>query len=201
MGADALGILEDGGASDLEAAAFLDQDAGRVGDTYEGLPIRDLDTTLDELAPEEARFVITIDDPRVRSTLRRKLATRSFELATLVHPRAHLERRVRLGQGCVVSAGAVLARGSTLAGNSMVNHNAVLGHDVQVGLDTMIAPGAHLGGWVRIGEACYVGTGANILPRISVGDRSVVGIGATLLEDLAPNTTARPAPPSLRAHS
>lgn len=201
MGADALGILRDADLPGLKATAFLDEDAQRMGGLYEGLPVQGLDETLAGLSPDAARFVITIDAPRTRAKLREKLEAGGFELATLVHPKAHLERGVELGPGCVVSAGAVIARGSHLAGNSMVNHNAVIGHDGSIGRDSMIAPGAHLGGWVRIGEACYVGTGANVLPRVSVGDRSVVGIGCALLEDLPADTTARPPEPTLRAHT
>lgn len=130
-------------------------------------------------------YVVAIGDNNKRNALTEqfKLATKRKPV-TLVHPRATVSERARIGSGSVIMAGAVVAPGAVIGDNCIVNHGATVDHDCMLGESVHICPGAHLAGSVKVGEQSQIGVGASVKQGIVIGDNTLVGAGAAVVSDI-----------------
>ena len=120
-------------------------------------------------------FMVALGDPRLRehysSVLREQ---HQVDFATVVHPRANVNRHARLGRGCIISPGAGISVDVQIGDFSCVQEFTVIGHDAQIGP------------WVQINSHCTIGGGARIgayaviHPNCVISSRAVIGEGAVV---------------------
>lgn len=162
-------------------------DGGTVIDC--GYPVLGRDDDLATLWQEHGPFdlAVAIGDGRIRRKVVNALLGRlpSMNYLTVVHPRANLAGRVKLGQGAFIAIGATVGVGATVGDHALINTNASVDHDCVIGAFSSIAPNVALGGMVCIGDETLVGIGATILPGIMIGAGSTVAAGAVVTRDVA----------------
>jgi sugar O-acyltransferase (sialic acid O-acetyltransferase NeuD family) len=152
----------------------------------------------------DAAFVNAIASER---THRRKAAILAGtglapeRFATLVHPRAAVSARARLGRGVCLGPGCAIAGAVVIEDHAWLGAHVVVGHDSVLGACATLAAAATIAGGVRLGASAYVGSGAVIRPGCVVGEGAMIGMGAVVLRDVAPGATlvgnpARPLGPS-----
>ncbi|HEU0030794.1 MAG TPA: acetyltransferase [Kofleriaceae bacterium] len=170
-----------------------DDDPQRIGATVMGAPI--VAPTSDALGRETALVVLAIGDNRTRARL---AGSARCELATLVHPTAHVEPSSTIGPGSVVFARSVIQPDTKLGAHVIVNTAATIDHDCTIGDHVHVAPGAHVAGIVTIGDGVLVGIGASIAPMVKIGAWSRVGAGAAVIHDVPDGVTAVGVPARVR---
>ncbi|HEX2027370.1 MAG TPA: NeuD/PglB/VioB family sugar acetyltransferase [Nitriliruptorales bacterium] len=163
--------------------AFLD-------DQLAGRDCRGLPVVAPEDAPEGARFVVGIGDPRLRRELALRLAALGLVPATVVHPRAVIAPETSVASGCVILANAHVSSSVRLGAHVHVNYNATVGHDAVLEAYVTILPGANVAGAVHLAEGVTVGSNACVLPRRRVGAFTTVGAGAVVTRDLGTGQVA-----------
>jgi UDP-3-O-[3-hydroxymyristoyl] glucosamine N-acyltransferase len=62
-------------------------------------------------------------------------------------------------------------------------HNAVIGHDCEIGENTVVLPGAWIGGYVHVGCGGFIGANSVISPRLRLGRNVMLAPGAACLRD------------------
>jgi sugar O-acyltransferase (sialic acid O-acetyltransferase NeuD family) len=136
--------------------------------------------------------IIAVGTPAARRSIVVRLAQTHLALryATLVHPRAWLAQRVKLGQGSVIFAGSLINVDVTIGAHASINLACTLSHDCILGDYVSLGPGVHLAGAVCTGDAADIGTGAALLPGIHLGSEVVIGAGAIVVHDLPESCTA-----------
>lgn len=134
--------------------------------------------------------VVAVGDNRARLRLCSEMTEGGLELATIVHPAAHVAPSATVGEGTVVLAGAVVSSRARLGRAVIVNTGASIDHDCVLGDGAHLSPGSHLGGWVAVGEGTWLGVGAAVRDRVSVGAWSIVGVGAAVVRDLPDRVVA-----------
>jgi UDP-3-O-[3-hydroxymyristoyl] glucosamine N-acyltransferase len=82
-----------------------------------------------------------------------------------VHPKAHVDEGVTLGDGASVGAFAVIATGA------------------QIGARTIVHPHVVIGRHARIGDDCVIHAGVSIRERVRIGNRVIVQDGAVIGSD------------------
>jgi sugar O-acyltransferase (sialic acid O-acetyltransferase NeuD family) len=158
-----------------DVVAFIDDAKAHLGVRHLGRPVVALDRLLAESSdrPRHVALGIGNNDARRRSAAR--LSAIGFELATLVHPRAHLSASARLSPGVVVVAGATVNADAVLEEGAIVNTNAVVEHDCFVGQFAHVGPGSVMCGGSRLG------------PGAALGPRAVVPVlGAVEADAMVP---------------
>ena len=123
-----------------------------------------------------------------------RLREASFELATIIHPRAIISSGAWIGPASLVVAGAVINIGARLEEGVIINTGATVDHDCSLRAGAHICPGAHLAGNVEIGRGAWVGVGAAVRQGIKIGVGAVIGAGAAVVQDIGEGVTAHGVP-------
>jgi sugar O-acyltransferase (sialic acid O-acetyltransferase NeuD family) len=112
------------------------------------------------------------------------LLARGFTLPTLIHPKAYVSSRARIGAGSLVAAMAVVGVGATLGQAVIINTGATVDHDCVLGDGVHVSPGAHLAGGVIVGAESWIGIGAVVREGLRIGKNAMVGAGAVVVSDI-----------------
>lgn len=110
-------------------------------------------------------------------------------LTKIIHPTAHIERSVRIGQGTFVGPMAMIHVAAKIGRGVIINSGAIVEHDDVVDDWAHIAPNTTLCGGVHVGEGALVGAGAVVKPNIRIGKWSVIGCGAVVIRNVPDGET------------
>lgn len=169
------------GFTDLVLA---DDDLARIGHEVHG--VRVSLSAAEVLADARASVAIAIGHNPTRAKLAQGAAC---AFVTLVHPAAHVDPSVELGEGSVVFAGAIVQPATIIGAHSILNTSCSVDHDSRLGLAVHLAPGVRLCGGVSVGDFTLIGVGAVVIPGIRIGASATVGAGAAVVKDVADNAT------------
>jgi sugar O-acyltransferase (sialic acid O-acetyltransferase NeuD family) len=172
-----------------QVAGFLD-DARPRGDGHLGLEV--LGPLADAARFPGHWFINAIGSDRSFRVLAAIIAGTGVpaeRFATLVHPRASVSSRSRLGRGVCVTFGVSVGGGVTVGDHVWLGPGVIVGHNAVLEDRAILAPGAVLSGFVHAGAGCYVGAGAQVRQKVRVGDGALVGMGAVVTRDVPPGET------------
>ena len=139
--------------------------------------------------PEEARFAVTIGEPKFRKEAFERMTEAGYQGARVVHPSACISPDASVGEGALIAQGAYIGSQARIGRNFYASRNASVGHDAVIGDHTRIGVGAFVGGHTEVGENVFIGSGAMLKDRIRIGDSSVVALGSVVLSDVGADTT------------
>src|SRR6202022_1495725 len=187
-------------SGEWKVAGVLDEDEKKRGSEVLGVKVILLNGDVAKVARglDCGRVAIAIGDNFVRFEKLQQARRAGLVAVNVVHPRAHISRFVKMGEGVTILAGATINPGTTIEDNVCVNTSASGDHDNYLERSCHIFPNATLTGGVRVGEFAYVGSGAVIAPNLTVGKYSYVGAGAGVLVDAEEDTIVFGAPAKVR---
>jgi sugar O-acyltransferase (sialic acid O-acetyltransferase NeuD family) len=142
------------------------------------------------LSSDTDEFICAIGAAKVRITLQARLRSEGRRIANVVHPRATVSKRARLGFGIVVFAGACVNVGAVLHDAVIINTGATVDHDCDLAEGVHICPGAHLAGDVSVGRESWIGIGASVRQGVSIGDFVTIGAGAAVVSNVPASSLA-----------
>jgi sugar O-acyltransferase (sialic acid O-acetyltransferase NeuD family) len=158
-----------------------------------GLPYLGGIDALTELAAE-ARYVIGIGLPKVRSEVALRPVLEQRAGATLVHPAATIGPEVTLNEGSVVFSGARITTNVVMGRHVHINQNATLAHDCVVEEAVGLNPMAAVSGECVLGREALIGAAAVVLQGLRIGAGAVVGAGACVVRDVAAGAVVKGVP-------
>lgn len=188
--AEVAGFAEEAG---FDVVGLLEPyDRARVGTQIHGYPV----SWLEETPPGVALLGTGEVD---RRPLVDRLRAASWELSTLVHPRAHVAATAELGEGTIVAPGAVVGAATQIGDCVGLGRGALVGHHTRIGSFSSLGPGANVAGNVVLEEHVFVGMGATVRDHVSVGAGSVVAMGAAVVGNVPPGVEVRGVPAAVYA--
>lgn len=175
----------------FEVVGFIDDAAGHRGRRIWDLQVMSLEdaVSLQERWPGVC-VGLGVGDNAARERCAARAEEADFPIATLVHPRATVARKARLGQGTVVMSGASINPDAVLGAGCIINTGAVVEHDCRLGAYVHLSPNAALGGAVVVGDRSHLGLGAVALPGVRIGADVRVGAAAAVIANIADGATA-----------
>ena len=190
MGQQLAALVRNQFAKQYQLVGYADDTRKRGEAMPDGLPVLG---TLQQAAeqppsaPGTARllFAIGYGDMRARLAAHERALKANYRLATLIHPRAHVEPDVELGEGCCVHAGALLDTGCRLGAANFVDIGVMMGERVQMGSANYISAGSVVGGNLTMGNGNFLGMSAVLRDGIRVGSFNTVPAQALVHRDLA----------------
>lgn len=121
---------------------------------------------------------------RSRRTVIEGLGIDQHRFARVVHPRATISLRARVGHNVLIMAGVVITSNAVVGDHVCVLPNSVIHHDAVVGDWSLVGSNVTLAGGTVIGTNCYVGSGSSIMHGVHVGDGALVGLGSNVVRDV-----------------
>ncbi|NJB86671.1 sugar O-acyltransferase (sialic acid O-acetyltransferase NeuD family) [Lewinella marina] len=172
----------------LKCAGFIgtDQSPSEVF----GLPVLGTNDDLPDLLHNKGitKAVIGIGalaNPGVRTRLYNMLLEMGFQFPNLVHPRAVIERSVKMGTGNQVFAGALVGSNVAIGSNCIINSGAIISHDCVLSDNVHLTPASTLAGMVSVGANTVVGMNSNVFLGVSIGSNQLITNGENVFKNIA----------------
>jgi sugar O-acyltransferase (sialic acid O-acetyltransferase NeuD family) len=177
----------DGLGERWQLLGFVDDDPARQGVGPGGYPVFAREA-LARLG--DARVLAVPGSPTsfpARRGVIEELGVEPSRWAQVVHPRACVSPRARLGRNVLVMAGVVISGQACIGDHVCILPNSVVHHDATVGDGTLVGSCVVVAGGTRIGRNCYIGSGSRIMNGLTVGDGALVGLASAVIRDVAPH--------------
>ncbi|UCG15672.1 MAG: hypothetical protein JSV19_10300 [Phycisphaerales bacterium] len=167
-------------SSDWKVLGFVDDDATKtqstIADGLRNLGPLEAVSSDGAYAPQAVRLALAIgySDMKARREAFRRAKAMGYRFETLVHPRAHVERDVHLGEGVIILAGAVVDQSVTVGDVNYLDIGTLVGEDSVLGANNYLSAGTTIGGGVTIGEDNFVGLGVTVVNDVSIGNNNFI---------------------------
>ncbi len=165
-----------------------------VGASILGAHVMGDDDAVFDLSAESIMLANGIGSTTMRQEIFERFSRRGYVFCVVVHPRAFVSPRARLGQGAHILAGAVIQAGAEIGDDAIINIGANIDHDCRIGAHAHVAPGASLSGHVVVGCGALIGTGASVIQNVHIGDRAIIGGGSAVVRNIPADAVAKGVP-------
>lgn len=116
------------------------------------------------------------------------LLERGAEFGTLIHPKAYVGPRVKIGKGVVLAPLSSVTCDVTIGNFVALGVMSALAHDTIVGDWSQICGHCGINGNAVLKEGVFLGSHTCILPSVTVGAWSYVGAGSIVLRNVKDKT-------------
>lgn len=141
-------------------------------------------------ADRRTRLVLGVGFPRYKKRVVEMAKSLSYQFETLIHPRAEIGGRVRIGEGCIITAGNILTVDIVLEDYVLINLACTIGHGTHIGRYATLSPHCTISGNTQIEEGVELGSRASTKPGVRVGAWSVVGLNSGVVRDVPAGVVA-----------
>lgn len=169
---EVLGVV-DAAPREIDVRRLSDRRTPFLGSDEEWLPTAHPDTL----------FVVAIGDTAAREKVAHRARRAGLRPGTVVHPRAVVGTRSKIGDGVVICAGAQISTNVTVGDHVHLNPGCIIGHDVELEEYVSVNPGAIVSGNVLVRKGALLGAGAIVLQGLTVASGTTVGAGACVTKD------------------
>lgn len=143
-----------------------------------------------EYASEDVTLILAIGYANMQARKRAFLRARGigYHFERVIHPSAHIEPDVSLGEGVVVLAGAIIDQHTTIGDVTFVDMGTAVCEDCHIGENNFISAGTTIGGQVTIGESNFIGLDTTIVNGITIGNNNQINAKTLIHKNLEDNT-------------
>lgn len=125
-----------------------------------------------------------------RKELIRTVRNLNLNVASIIHPSAHIEPSVYLGAGVTILVNAIINTNAQIGDYCCINTGAIVEHDCILGDNVFIQPRSVLAGNVCVGEDSIIGIGAVVRDNVKIGENCLIGGGAFVSKNIPDNSIA-----------
>lgn len=180
MGREFKQIADESG--EWSGVVFIDDHAAT--EELAGCPVWSFQMFRAQFTPDEARFIVSIGEPKYRLEAFERMTRAGYRGGRLVHSSASVSPDAVIGEGTAVCQGVYVGSQVRVGKNCYLSTKAIVGHDAVVGDHTRLGVNSFVGGHTVIGENAFIGAGAMLRDRIHIGSKSIVAMGAAVFDDV-----------------
>ena len=170
-----LDILED---LEIKVDGFLDVDES-INSVYQYKVLHSF--------PNERDMFISIGNNATRKIIVNNHP--QFNYLTLIHPKAAISKRAKIGEGSVIMSGVSVNTEVQIGKHCIINTNASIDHECVIEDYVHISPNVALAGNVEVGEGTHIGIGTAVIQGIKIGKWCTIGAGAVIIKDIPDGAT------------
>jgi sugar O-acyltransferase (sialic acid O-acetyltransferase NeuD family) len=175
----------------LEVVGLLEPfDHDRVSTTIHERPVSWLD---DGPTGDGGVALVGTGENERRGTVARLLSA-GWEVATLVHPAAHIAPSAAVGTGTILAPSVVVGARARVGDYVVAARGSLVGHHTEIGDFATLGPGSNIAGNVHLGDDVFVGMGAVVRDHVQIGHAAVIAMGAVVVGDVAEGVQVRGLP-------
>jgi sugar O-acyltransferase (sialic acid O-acetyltransferase NeuD family) len=188
FGREVLSWVEDtiAAGADWKIKGFLDDRSGALAGFDVRAPIlaapQNYEPSKDDL------FLPALGDSLSKYQYCQPLLERGAEFGTLIHPRAYVGPRAKIGSGVVLAPMSSVTCDVTIGSFVTLGVMSALAHDSVVGDWCQISGHCGINGNAILEEGVFLGSHACILPRARVGAWSFVGANSMVVKSVPHRT-------------
>lgn len=141
----------------------------------------------DDCAFDEVRLVFAIGYGQMEQRFRafRNAKSLGYTFESLVHPRAHLEPNVALGEGVIVQAGVIMDQAVRVCDINYLDIGVLIGEETILGANNYLAAGVTVGGSVRTGRHNFFGLNSTVVNDVTLGDNNFINAQTLIHKNVA----------------
>ncbi|MDR0225017.1 MAG: NeuD/PglB/VioB family sugar acetyltransferase [Burkholderiaceae bacterium] len=187
FGREVLSYIEDDNPI-FRIKGFLDSRINALDATPRNAPI--IDSPLNYAPAPDDVFLAALGDPQQRFKYTAVLRdTHRADFATVVHPRANINRHARMGIGCIITPHVGISVDVHIGDFTHIQEYTVIGHDAKIGNWCQINSHCTIAGGARIGDFVTIHPNCVITSRAVIGDGVTVGPGSVVIGKIPSNIT------------
>jgi sugar O-acyltransferase (sialic acid O-acetyltransferase NeuD family) len=175
---------------DYQVVGLLD-DKIEIGIRVQGIPVIGRVNCIKQLLDFKiTNFVIAfgvLEKRYKRFELYSALKEIGCKFPNIIHPRAIVEKSVKLGEGNVILAGANIGSSVKLGNLNYINNNSLISHDCTLDNNIHIAPGAVLASSIKVESDVLIGMNTTLFYGITIGASSTILNGLIINNNIQDN--------------
>ena len=155
-------------------------------DWMKGYWLKSIDEALGDENREEVNFFIGCGSARLnrdRMSLRERVASKGFTLASYISSRAFVSRNVEIGEGAFILEDNVIQSGSSIGSNSILWSGNHIGHCTSIGENVFISSHVVVAGFSSIGDQSFLGINSTIGDNVKIAKDNYIGAGCLITRD------------------
>jgi acetyltransferase EpsM len=133
---------------------------------------------------------IAIGENSVRYIICNELKNYSENQFTVISPKAHLGRNVKLSAGSSVMPFVIINDSAEVGECCIIDSGSIVEHHVKIGNFVNVSPGAVICGGAFIENGAVIGASATVIEKVRIGKNSLIGAGSVVLNDVPENSVA-----------
>jgi sugar O-acyltransferase (sialic acid O-acetyltransferase NeuD family) len=172
--------------SDYQTEAFLVDRQYRQADSYEGLPIFDLEYIKDKFSPSEYSVFVAIsyaEMNRVRSEKYLYLKSIGYTFASYISSRCSWITQYEPGENCFILEDNTIQPFVKIGNNVTLWSGNHIGHDSVIGDHCFISSHVVISGFVNVGEHSFLGVNSTVVNNVSIAPDTFIGAGVVVTKD------------------
>jgi sugar O-acyltransferase (sialic acid O-acetyltransferase NeuD family) len=168
----------------IEIMGVFDDSCGQIGELIQEVPVIGPFLEILKYGHLLTAVYLAIGDNQDRYKWHEFLSLNHFELPSLIHPRAIVERDATVGSASSVCVGAIVCTQAVIGRGCIINTGCSIDHESSIGDFSHLAPGVVVAGRTQIGSNTFIGLNSAIANKIRIGNNVIIGAGSVVLSDI-----------------
>jgi sugar O-acyltransferase (sialic acid O-acetyltransferase NeuD family) len=176
--------------SDYEPIGFAIGRSYINSNTFEGLPLVDLNDVDSLFPPSQVTAFVAIGDTklnRVRAQHYTLMKSKGYTLATYISSKAFVWHNVRVGDNCFIFEGNTLQAFASIGNNVTIWSGNHIGHRSTIGDHVFITSQVVVSGFCTIGTYSFIGVNAAIGNNVSIAQDNYISMSTSIASSTEPN--------------
>ncbi len=169
-----------------EVLGFTVESKYMVDNTYRNLSVFPFERILEYVNPDECEVLLAIgytNMNREKGRIFHCCKETGFQVASFIHPTAHISKSSIVGEGTVMLEDVVISAHCNIGVGNMFWNRVNISHDALIGDFNNLAPGFSTAGEVKIGSYCFGGVNATLQNNVIISDFTLIGGGSYVSHD------------------
>ncbi|MEE9543364.1 MAG: hypothetical protein V3V95_06250 [Thermodesulfobacteriota bacterium] len=139
--------------------------------------------------PEKVRMILAIgySNMKGRGDAFRRAKGLGYGFESIVHPGAHVEKNVSLGEGVMVLAGAIIDQFTVVKDMNYLDIGVKVGENSVIEENNYFSSGTTIAGSVKIGSNNFFGLDTTVVNDVSIGSNNSINAKSLIYKDLGDN--------------